>query len=231
LAFLNLIRYSSFYASSTFGPSLLHNYIPSVAAPMMTGSGGAGTGDSGWSNAVGYTSPNLGGATGAVLVSAGEGTAAGRRVGASLNYATGPFEAGLAIESIEKMNLNFSKPPASVLMTTSRIDNAGVSYDFKLVKVFGQYIRTKLSNDITEIKLATSQLSASIPIGVAQILVAYADTKKTQTAAADQKRTTVSAGYDHYLSKRTDVYAVVMNDKVSGVSGGTGAGFGIRHRF
>jgi predicted porin len=231
LAFLNLIRYSAFYASSTFGPSLLHNYLPPAVGPMMTGSGSAGLGDSGWSNTVGYTAPNLGGVVGSVLVSAGEGTTTGRRVGASLNYAIGQFEAGLAIENIDKMNLNFSKPPASILMNTSRIQNAGASYDFKLVKLFGQYIHTKLSNDITEITLATSQISASVPIGVGQILIAYGDTKKTQTAAADQKRSTVSAGYDYYLSKRTDVYAMAMNDKVTGIQSGTGVGFGIRHRF
>jgi len=79
--------------------------------------------------------------------------------------------------------------------------------------------------------LATSQISATVPIGVGQILVAYVDTKKTQTAAADQKRTTTSAGYDYYLSKRTDVYAMAMNDKVTGIRSGTGVGFGIRHRF
>src|SRR5882672_11006066 len=50
LAFLNLVRYSAFGNSSTFGPSLLHNYIPAALAPMMTGSGSAGVGDSGWSN-------------------------------------------------------------------------------------------------------------------------------------------------------------------------------------
>jgi predicted porin len=165
------------------------------------------------------------------MVAPGEGTAAGRRLGASLNYATGPFDAGLTIEHTDKMNLNFSKPPATLLMTTSRIENMGVSYDFNVVKVFGQYIRTKLNNDTADIRLATSQLSATVPIGVAQILVAYAQTKKTQTALADQKRSTASLGYDYYLSKRTDLYAIVMNDKVTGLSSGTGAGFGIRHRF
>jgi len=231
LAFINLVRYSAFGNSSAFGPSLLHNYVPAATQPMMTGSGSAGVGDSGWSNTAGYTSPSLGGVVGALIVSAGEGTAAGRRVGASLNYTGGAFAAGLAVENIDRMSLNFSKPPAGVLMATSRIANLGVSYDFKVVKVFGQVIGTKLSNASTEIELTTVQLSAAAPISAGQLLVAYADTRKTQTAVADQKRTTASVGYDYYLSKRTDVYAIVMNDKVTGMNAGTGVGVGIRHRF
>ena len=47
-------------------------------------------------------------------------------------------------------------------------------------------------------------------------------------------RTTVSLGYDHFLSKRTDVYAVAMYDRVSmdiPNKSGTSALVGIRHRF
>ena len=231
LGFLNLVRYSAFYNSAAFGPSMLHNYLPAALSPMMTGSGSAGLGDSGWSNAIGYTSPNFGGVVGEVIVAPSEGTTAGRRAGASLNYTRGPFAIGLTIEQIDKMSLNFSKPPASILMTTSRIDNLGTSYDFGVVKVFGQFIRTSLSNAGADIKLATAQLSAAVPIGSGQLLMAYADTKKTQSTASDQERNTMSVCYDFNLSRFTDVYAVVMNDKVTGLHDGTGAAFGIRHNF
>jgi predicted porin len=231
LGFHNLIRYSAFYNSATFGPSLQHNYQPAASVPMMTGSGGAGTGDSGWSNSVGYTSPTFGGVVGSVIIAPDEGTTAGRRQGVSLNYAGGPFAAGVVVENIDKMSLNFSKAPETILMTKSRVENMGASYDFNVVKVFGQYIRTKLNNATTEIKLTTGHVSAAVPIGAGQLLVGYAKTKKNQTAAADQERKTASFGYDYNLSKRTDLYAMVMNDKVTSKNSGTGFGMGIRHRF
>ncbi|MBE0589996.1 MAG: porin, partial [Hydrogenophaga sp.] len=38
-------------------------------------------------------------------------------------------------------------------------------------------------------------------------------------------------GYVHSLSKRTELYAVGMNDKIEGLSSGSGYSLGIRHRF
>jgi predicted porin len=63
------------------------------------------------------------------------------------------------------------------------------------------------------------------------VLAAYAQTDKEQTAAADQKRQTLTLGYDHDLSKRTDLYAAVVSDKVTALTRGTGFAVGIRHRF
>ena len=48
-------------------------------------------------------------------------------------------------------------------------------------------------------------------------------------SGADRK--TLSLGYVHALSKRTELYAVGMNDKVEGLSSGSGYSLGIRHRF
>ena len=49
--------------------------------------------------------------------------------------------------------------------------------------------------------------------------------------AWDGKHTTTTVGYDHNLSKRTDVYGVVMNDRFTGLKSGTSLAVGIRHRF
>ena len=38
-------------------------------------------------------------------------------------------------------------------------------------------------------------------------------------------------GYVHNLSKRTDIYAAYMNDKVSSLSGGDTFGGGVRMKF
>jgi predicted porin len=44
-------------------------------------------------------------------------------------------------------------------------------------------------------------------------------------------RDTWTLGYDYNLSKRTDVYAMLMHDKITTFVSGTSYGFGIRHRF
>ena len=42
---------------------------------------------------------------------------------------------------------------------------------------------------------------------------------------------TFSFGYDYNLSKRSDLYAVYMNDAKTAVSTGTSYSVGLRHRF
>jgi len=228
LGFANLVRYSAFSDSATFGPSLLHVYLPSAAQPMMTGSGAS---DSGWSNVVSYTSPDMGGFVAALAVAPSEGTTAGRRVAGSVAYTGGSFSTGLVVDHLRGMSLNFSKPPASVLMNDADTINWGASYDFKVAKVFGQVIRTRLDNPTTEITLRTVNVGATVPLGAGRVMASYGATNKEQTAAADQKRRTFSLGYDYEMSRRTDLYAVAMSDRVTGLSTGTGFAVGLRHRF
>lgn len=228
LGMINLMRYSSFNNSSTFGPSLLHNYIPSATQPMMTGSRAS---DTGWSNVVSYSSPDLAGFVAALHVAPAKGTTAGRRTAVSLVYTGGALSTGLVVDRLRGMSLNFSKPPASFLMTDADTLNWGASYDFKMAKLFGQIIHTKLGSPTTEIKLTTTNVGATVPLGGGRILFSYGQTNKTQTASPDQKRNTFALGYDHNISKRTDLYAALLHDRVTGLSDGTGFGFGIRHQF
>ena len=48
---------------------------------------------------------------------------------------------------------------------------------------------------------------------------------------ADYRRHGLAGGYDYALSKRTDVYAVMMFDKVTGKGSGTSFALGMRHKF
>lgn len=230
VAYQNLLRYSPFDNSTAFGPSALHTYIPSVAQPMMTSSGAT---DTGWSNAVSYTSPSWGGVVLTGMVGIGESTADGNRSTLGVNYQTdGPWAAGVVVEQIDRANLNFSKPPTNLPISRSRVVNAGTSYDFKVVKLFGQYVRTELDGAATHIVMKTSQLGAVVPVAtVHAVKVAFAHTDKDQRATADQQRDTWSLAYDHFLSKRTDVYAVLMRDRVTALASGTSYAVGLRHRF
>ena len=53
---------------------------------------------------------------------------------------------------------------------------------------------------------------------------------RTSTPGVDS-RMTLSVGYDHWLSLRTDVYGVLMNERSSSQSSGRSAAFGVRHQF
>ena len=78
-------------------------------------------------------------------------------------------------------------------------------------------------------KAKTGQAGVLVPVGAGNILADIAQTKVSGSLSA--KRTTSSVAYDYFLSKRTDVYAALMHDSVTGLSSGTGFGIGLRHRF
>ena len=94
-----------------------------------------------------------------------------------------------------------------------------------------------------------TELSASVPVGAGRLLAGYALRKTSDTpgpvpatvAGGNVERTVMTLGYDHLLSKRTDIYAMLMRDRTETRSlpappsivsaSGTSYGLGIRHRF
>ncbi|WP_457419385.1 porin [Roseateles sp. P5_E7] len=226
--FLLGITTSPFGDSTTVGPYLLHTYLGSASQPLMTG---GGVTDSAWSNSVAYNTPVFGGFSFSAQLAAGEGTTAGRRSAVGANYANGPFTLGVAYDKLDKMSLSFSKPPASILMEDGSTLQAAATYDFKVVKLFAKYGSTQLERPGTEIKLGTVAFGALMPLGSGRLMFEGARTNKEQTLLTDVKRTTISFGYGYDFSKRTDLYAVVMSDKLTGVKSGFGYTLGIRHNF
>ena len=65
-------------------------------------------------------------------------------------------------------------------------------------------------------------------LGKLRVLVELVKTDLSQTKV---DRKTYTVGYDHFLSKPTDVYAMFMGDKITNQTSGTSFGVGIRHRF
>lgn len=215
------IRFSPFADSTTLSPYVLHMYPGGqpLAAPMNSP-------DSASDNSVAWLSPNWGGFNVNALVSAAEsGTARGPRWAAGANFSTGALATSLAMEQSEVT----AGLPAGVTKLVNT--QAGVSYDLKVVKLFGQYGSTKQTITGGTRDYATWQLGSTVPVGNGNILLSYASSKKTEPALADVERGTLGVGYDHNLSKRTDLYAVYLSDKVKGLSTGTTLVAGVRHRF
>ena len=93
------------------------------------------------------------------------------------------------------------------------------------------------------------ELSISAPIGTGRLLAGLAQRKTgdrvapvpATAAGGNLERRVMTVGYDHYLSKRTDLYAMLMNDKTRTSTlpaasapldaSATSFAVGMRHRF
>jgi len=192
------------------------------------------------SNSVGYfLPPNLGGFYGQVQYAMNEaikydpGTTtpttlnsqrAGRYVGGRFGYANGGLDVAAAYGESTTGDDWYAGST-----TTVKIANLGASYDFGVVKLFGEISRTK--NDIEidsfvapafgtgSFKGDGYLLGATVPVGPGLIRLAYSSVKlnytSTPTLAAfalstntdKPKADKFAIGYVHNLSKRTALYA------------------------
>ena len=114
-------------------------------------------------------------------------------------------------------------------MTTPDTDTwqLGGSDNFEPFKLFAQYGSTdnKTANKTTKVFGLGGEMAVG-PLG--KLLLQW---NRLSTDVANADRTTVSAGYDYQISKRTDLYAVYMNEKQTKLSAGNSYAVGIRHRF
>ena len=201
--FVQTLLFNPFGDSFGYAPSVRHFFTS-----------GTTTGDSGWSDSVRYASPRFGGLSATLMLAAGEGNG-GRNSAADLRYASGALAAGLSWQEVKK---------GATVQDTTTWQLAG-SYDLKVAKLFAQF--GSVDNNSTGRNYDISELGVSVPVGAGKLLAQWGQIKPDVGA----KRTTLSLGYDHNLSKRTDVYAVLMSDKLSGLSTGNNLSLGMRHRF
>jgi predicted porin len=196
------------------------------------------------SNSVGYfLPPNLGGIYGQVMYAFNEATKydpgsvtpdipnsqrAGRYVGGRFGYANGPLD--IAASYGEATNTdNFFAGTTSTLKTW----NIGASYDFRAVKLFGEYWSAKNETDrsvpsftnaigFTDPGAKGWLIGATVPVGPGLIRAAYSGIKYSNLPVPasiptvnqifglkDPKADKFSLGYVHFLSKRTAMYATV----------------------
>lgn len=237
--FLPTILFNPFGDSFTFSPLILHTDVPLFNGSSWTNSVAS---DTGWSNSIRYTTPNFGGLTANLHYQFGEvaGSNGKNNVGLNLLYFGGPLALTAFYHNAEINNpLNVpagNVQPAGNLPLPSGLSAArqtawmvGGSYDLKAAKLFATYGQTSHDIDLDD---KTTSLGATVPAGPGKFLAAWAQTKRSGTAiGADQKRNTTSIGYDYDMSRRTDLYAVFMNDRITAQNNGNSFGVGIRHRF
>jgi len=205
--FVTTLSFNPFGDSFGYSPSIRHYFTS-----------GTLTGDSAWSDSVLYTSPKLGGATLQLFMAAAEANSNGRNHGVNLRWGAGAFDSAFSWQDVKK--------DGAAAVADTRSWQAAAAYDFGVAKLFGQFGQVdKKTAPINQYDIAG--LGASVPVGNGKILAQWGQIKP-ETGA---KRKTFSAGYDYFLSRRTDLYAVAMSDKIDGLSSGSAFSVGIRHRY
>ncbi|XAH22841.1 porin [Xylophilus sp. GW821-FHT01B05] len=226
--FLPTIIVNPFGDSFNFSPLVLHANVTTTGWATSTTPA-----DTGWSNEVVYTTPSFGGLKANLHYQFGEqGSSSGNgsksNVGINALYFGGPLT---LVGFYERDQI--SNPVNPSVITTGGVPDTkkdwmlGGAYDAGFLKAFLTYGQSKA--DIADYTGKTTSLGLDVPLGGGSVKAAVARTEVSGTY--NGTRTTGTLGYDYFLSKRTDVYAMVMRDNVTALTGGTSAGVGIRHRF
>jgi predicted porin len=250
--FFSMILFNPYVDSAVYSPVFLQVYsggqFPMNAPPLNAP-------DSGVSNVIQYTTPNLNGVSAKLLYAPGEvaGDASKRRISGSVNYLAGPLALTFAFERDSTALGTLGTLPNPE--TSQNAWQAGATYDFGVAKLYGQAFRIIQSFNAanTDRRYAIYQLGTAVPLGLGKALLSWAHTKAdlppagvspytvvpgfpalpagVTTSGVDPKRDTVTLGYDYNLSKRTDIYSLLMLDKYTGLASGKSLALGIRHRF
>lgn len=237
LLFLNAITSNAFGDSTVLGPL---NLLTFIGSPL--------TGGTAWANSVVYDSPSIAGFNASVAHAISEGQGGGNSA-ARLAYAQGPWAASLAWQSVKKNPSTFADGTSP---NDTRAWQLAASYDFEVVKLFAHLGRIDNRGTAAaplNVSYRVWDISASMPVGAGRVLAGYAVRRTSDTvgpvpatvAGGNVERKVFTLGYDYFLSKRTDLYAMVMRDSTqtstlpappSVVSAqGTSFAVGLRHRF
>jgi len=217
--FVSTLLFNAFGDSFGFSPSIRQLFTP---APGML----PFFGDTGWNNSMAYASADNGAATFTLLANLGEGPpgARGKNLSANVLYFNGPLGATAVWQQVK--NGAFGTPADWQHQVTLQL---GASYALAAVKLFGQYthVKTRASENT---KTTLYSFGGSMALGAGKLLVQYGEAREA-SGGVDMNNKTLSVGYDYAVSKNTDLYAVYMNDKVSGLSGASTLAAGARLRF
>lgn len=170
-------------------------------------------------NTVGYSSPTVGGFSINLAGSAGEG-AKGQDVGGALNYKQGPVWLGFGYDQSKGFDGIGPDDHLAVI--------AG-AYDFGVVRPMFTYARSK----VNEVSYTAYSIAATAPFGERGLFkAAYSHLSDWNLATPDKEGLRkVSLGYQHSLSKRTNLFANFSSAKGSTATVTNTTEFGVGHAF
>jgi len=161
----------------------------------------------------------------------------GRYVGARVGYAGGPFDVALSYSQRDVYDWAGSAGTyVGPLDRPGKVKtlNLGATYDFGVVKLFGEYSQSKWDYDslatdwqsgvwggVPEDRQKGFLVGVTVPVGAGLIRASYGHVKyETRSpvslvdlwnTTADPKASKFALGYQHNLSKRTALYATVAH--------------------
>lgn len=216
LTYVAMGQLSPFGNSVVFAPLTLQSFVATYGSNLL--------GDPVWNNVIQYATPTMNGFRGSVLYAPGE--VAGRSGVANLGL-HGTYTVGklYSTVSFQCLRVNGTTP----IPVEQNVWLAGANYDFGLVKLFGSAEHTSIDGgNATRL----FDLGLAVPVsGTGTVMLEAATPRIEPAGTAAYRRTTTSLGYDHRLSKRTDVYAIYSDDKKSTASNAGSVALGIRHLF
>jgi predicted porin len=207
---------SPFGISVVFAPLTLQSFVAAYGSNIV--------GDTVWNNTVQYASPEISGFKGALVYGAGEVAGQGglANLGLHATYRRGKLFAAL---SAQRVRVNVSTP----LPVEQEAMLAGATYDFGKFKVFGSTSHTRIEGGRRN-RLYDAGLSVQVSAS-GSFLLEVARSNIELPSVPEAHRTTASVGYDHRLSKRTDLYVIYSNDKRSNAGSAGSTALAIRHLF
>jgi len=243
--FISTILFNPFIDSYEFSPMVWHVYLGMGTFPTYTTDQGV-TGDSGWNNAVEYSTPDYNGLTASAMYGFGNtaGSAGYHKDSVQALYFHGPFAATAVYQYVNFNSAAKDLASTDVTgLTSQSVVQLGATYDLKFAKLYAQYMYTYNKDLLGNFKVNTGQLGATIPFGVGHFMLSDAYSK--DSGGFKTTHNTWAVGYDYPLSKRTDVYAAYMSDRYTGgqsvqataegavptIGTGNTAGVGLRHEF
>jgi len=240
--FISGLSYNPFGSSMTFSPTMRHFYDLGSTTIGAPGTYALSQGDTGWVNSVTYESPVFAGFAASLQFLAKEpkstdtGTSNSYTVSASYN--NGPLSAMAVYVDGGKSGTVATVGGNDLLSVfkSFRAANVGASYDFGVVKAFGQYTQFKYYADNlfnAEVdKAKVWQLGVSIPVTASgTVLASYGQSKYQVVNDDDYSSKILSLGYDHALSKRTSVFAAFSKEKITDETSGRAIAVGVKHSF
>jgi predicted porin len=214
--YVSMQMVNPFGASVVFSPLVVQSYVAAFGNTVI--------GDTVWNNAIQYVAPVVDGLATTIIYAPGEVAGKGgvANAGIHLRYVRDRLSAVVSAQRVRTAALAPSTGQNAYL--------AGVAYDAGWARLYASAQAT--DNAVTDIKSRTWQLGTSVPVTKGgSILASWARTTVDNPAAHVGAHDTAALGYDHYLSRRTDVYATYLYDHIDGRVKGNSVALGIRHLF
>ena len=175
-----------------------------------------------------------------------------RYAGLGVDYANGPFTAGLVVDTVLNAHGNVTDKTYNDTKNTEDAlgVTVGAAYDFEVAKVFVMGAYGQNENKMGKLAPANTegvtgywgQLGVTAPVAGGKVLatVSYADAEDEVNSNADMKAWGVGLGYQYNLSKRTYLYTFAGYNEWKLLNATTGNkdktketefGFGLCHSF